>query len=125
MHNTRSFWFPDVGDFRIDRKHGLHERSGGIACTRMHNKPGRLIDHNHVVIDIHDWHIDIGFGNQWLWTEVRLNIDLDGVAIGYSTRTSGNNGVVTNNEALFKPFSDTSSARTGNHCNDSVDAFSG
>ena len=91
----------------------------------MHYKPCRFIDNDDVVVDVDDRHVDIRFSDERFWSKVRFDIDLNCVAIGNSTRARGNNDVVAYNEALIEPFGDACATCSGDHRNDSIDAFSG
>ena len=89
----------------------------------MHNEADRLIDHDDVIVDIHNWHGDTGLGDKRLGTEVWFHIDNNNVAFCHSTRARCHHHVVAHHESLIEPIGDFCAARSTDHRHNSIDAF--
>ncbi len=54
MHDSRPRLFPRFGHFRKPEQQRVHQRSGAIPGRRMHDEPGRLVDHDDVLVVVDD-----------------------------------------------------------------------
>ena len=58
-----------------------------VAGAGVDHQPGRLVDHDHVVVRVHDRHRDVGLGHEpAAAAAIAVDVDLDDVALAHQPR---------------------------------------
>ena len=107
--------------FGIAREQPANQRPGRVPCARMHDEPGRLVDHDHVVVVVHDGDRDVGFG-PGRRVGFGFGQQLDDLA-RMQTAALADFTPVDEDRALLDEGLDVGPAPARQHRHDTIDAF--
>ena len=100
--------------FGIAEQKAVQQRAVPVACGRMHNQSGRLIDDDNVFVFIKHFEIDAVFGLIRRVFRRRLRSDDQFIAVGHFHANTRGRFAVDEHRPGFDPFLKTGAAHRGN-----------
>jgi hypothetical protein len=123
VDDARALRVADIGQLPDARQQTVDERAVGVAGTGMDDHPGGLVDHDDVVVDVHDLERDAGVGLRWADARHLGHVDLDGLAGGEAHLAGRGDGVVDTDPAGLDDRHRRRAADVGEQRHDAVQTF--
>ena len=123
MHNTGTVDLAHVTYFGELRQYTLGNGSRGVSSTGVHDLSDRLVDHQHVFIDMQEIECDRGVGGDFILRIQDRIVDIQLLACSNPSRCFGDRHSVEGDQTSRYCIGRCGSRQSKEHCKDPVDSL--